>query len=443
MPIADEPRERAEDEGAPSPQEVGEQGALPPAEAREAQDQGATQGRPRAARMAMLAVLGLLAVAAVLSMARTQAPTATSQTTSQKIHAKTGIELVLIPAGSFQMGSPSSEEGRGFPEGPQHEVHISQAFWMAKHEVTNAQYARFLTATSHPGPKHQDEGAFIGPDQPVVGVSWNDADAYCRWAGMQLPTEAQWEYAARAGTTTRYWSGDSEADLARVGWYAENSGTTAMPVGQRPANPWGLHDMHGNVWNWTADWYGDYSPSTLTDPTGPPTGEYRVFRGGSRVDPALGARAAIRMWHEPGASGSVLGFRPALAALPEADGAAFARNENERFEHKTLSTDEKAQERPWAGEFEGGEKVGPWTTWHGNGQKAWQGLFEGGELRKSTTWYESGQKAGESEYQDGGQHRFRNWHKNGQKAGEGKYEDGRIATSTCWNEIGEEEPCPY
>ncbi len=400
--------------------------------------------RSRSPLPAVLGCAGLFAMGLACQGLEAPAPTEESPAPREMTDQKTGIQLTLIPAGSFLMGSPASEVGRGFPEGPQHEVSISQDFWMAKHEVTNAQYDRFLRATSHPKPKYRDDNAFTGPDQPVIGVSWNDADAYCRWAGMELPTEAQWEYAARAGTTSSYWSGDSEADLARVGWYSANGGNATMPVGQKPANAWGLHDMHGNVWNWTADWYGEYSSSALTDPTGPAKGSHRVFRGGSWIDLAIGARAAIRMWHEPAARGRVLSFRPIRSALADSDRAEFPTTQAKAPPDSTLSTAERAREQPWGGIFQDGEKVGPWTTWHPNGQKAWEGLFEAGELRKSTTWYESGQKAGESKYIDGGQRgSFTNWHKNGQKAGEGSYENGRTAASTCWNDAGEEEPCPY
>jgi len=325
-----------------------------------------------------------------------------------------------------------------------HEVRISQAFWMAKHEITNAQYGRFITATSHRKPKYWEETAVIVPDLPVVGVSWDDAVAYCNWAGMQLPTEAQWEYAARAGTTTRYWSGDSEADLARVGWYSENSGVGTQPVGQKPANAWGLHDMHGNVWNWTADRYAAYSASAQTDPTGPPTGSHRVFRGGSWVDLALGARAAVRKWHEPAARGRVLGFRPVLPAPSVRGGRGPTTKEARPLTSTALALDEKRQQQAWEGVYEDGEKTGPWTTWHGNGQKAWEGEFKDGELQKSTAWHSNGKKAAEFQYKDGQQHgRSTSWHSNGQKAGVSEYEYGRVGSSVCWNDAGREEPCPY
>jgi len=135
-------------------------------------------------------------------------------------------------------------------------------------------------------------------------VSWDDAVAYASWAGMSLPTEAQWEYAARAGTTTRYWSGDSESDLARVDWVKRNfpdcrepNGrrcSTAHAVGKKPANPWGLYDVHGNVMEYTADWLGVYPASSQTDPAGPGSGDDRVVRGGFFDAGAYWGRSAHR-----------------------------------------------------------------------------------------------------------------------------------------------------
>ena len=223
------------------------------------------------------------------------------------VDSKTGITLAYIPAGTFLMGSPAGEEGRDDDE-TQHEVTLSQPFWMGTTEVTNAQYRRFVDATGHREPEDWDNAAYNAPNQPVVGVSWDDAVAYSKWAGMSLPTEAQWEYAARAGTTTTWWSGDSESDLARVGWYDGNSDYRLHAVGEKPANAWGLHDVHGNVWEWTADWYGDYPGSSQTDPTGPGSGSYRVNRGGSWSS-AGSSRVANRINFVPDYRYYNLGFR--------------------------------------------------------------------------------------------------------------------------------------
>ena len=151
---------------------------------------------------------------------------------------QSGLELVRIPGGKFWMGSP---EGVGKAnERPRHEVELA-SFYMARTPVTNEQYERYLDA--HPEadkPKFWDDSKFNQPSQPVVGVSWAEAKAYCDWAGLELPTEAQWEYACRAGRQTVYWSGDSEQDLARVGWYKGNSGHRLHPAGELAANPFGF-----------------------------------------------------------------------------------------------------------------------------------------------------------------------------------------------------------
>ncbi|HEX9619858.1 MAG TPA: SUMF1/EgtB/PvdO family nonheme iron enzyme, partial [Polyangiaceae bacterium] len=210
------------------------------------------------------------------------------------ISAKGGVELVSIPAGTFSMGSPPDERDREADE-TQHEVTLS-AFELGKYTVTNEQYARFLA--ENPGarePELWSDRRFNQPNQPVVGVSWDEARAFCAWAGGRLPTEAEWEYACRAGTTTRYWSGDEETDLARAGWYGGNSRGQLHPVGEKPANAFGLHDVHGNVWEWCADWYGEFpTGATQVDPTSPASGDSRVLRGGSWFSHARRALRAPR-----------------------------------------------------------------------------------------------------------------------------------------------------
>jgi len=221
---------------------------------------------------------------------------------------KTGITLAYIPAGTFLMGSPDSEKDRSRDE-TQHQVTLSKPFWMGTTEVTNAQYRRFVEATGHQEPLQWNNSFYNAPNQPVVEVPWDDAVAYASWAGMSLPTEAQWEYAARAGTTTTYWSGDSESDLARVAWCGGNSDESLHAVGEKPANAWGLHDVHGNVWEWTADWYGGYPDSSVTDPTGPDSGSKRVLRGGSRDYGASDTRVANREDCGPNGRYNDTGFR--------------------------------------------------------------------------------------------------------------------------------------
>jgi formylglycine-generating enzyme required for sulfatase activity len=210
---------------------------------------------------------------------------------------------VLIPAGKFMMGSPSFEEGRSTEEN-QVEVTISKPFWLAKTEVTQIQWE--VVMGSNPS-------LFEGPNLPVENVSWEDAHAYLAklnergivpggWV-FALPTEAQWEYACRAGEKGPF----SGGSLDEVGWYKDNSGSKTHAVGMIKPNAWGLHDMHGNVVEWCADWSGTLKGGV--DPTGPLSGFGRVYRGGSWNVGAPGCRAADR----PGvARYGTMGFRPAI-----------------------------------------------------------------------------------------------------------------------------------
>ena len=172
-----------------------------------------------------------------------------------------------------------------------------------------------------------------GEDNPVTCVSWNDAVRFCNWLsekegrkpsykikgesvtwdrnadGYRLPTEAEWEYACRAGTTTRFFAGDSEGALGGVGWYFDNSGFKTHPVGKKAPNAWDLYDMHGNVWEWCWDWHGDYPSTAVTDPAGPVRGSYRVFRGGSWNYYARFCRSADRNYARPADRRSFVGLR--------------------------------------------------------------------------------------------------------------------------------------
>jgi formylglycine-generating enzyme required for sulfatase activity len=223
---------------------------------------------------------------------------------------RVGYLLVSIPGGSFMMGSTEYEN-----EKPVHEVHVSE-FSMGRYPVTNEEYGRFLEDNpDEPEPKYWGDRRFNQPRQPVVGVSWNDAARYAEWAGLQLPTEAQWEYACRAGSTTRYHTGDTEADLDRAGWYADNSGGKLHSVGEKEPNDFGLYDMHGNVDEWCLDGLREYQKQTVTDPMGPvEDSSNRVFRGGCWDVPAQGCRSAGRNRFTPGYRHDFLGFR--LVLLP-------------------------------------------------------------------------------------------------------------------------------
>jgi formylglycine-generating enzyme required for sulfatase activity len=181
--------------------------------------------------------------------------------------------------------------------------------------VTNAQYREYMKA--RPGvrePEHWGDRQLNQDDQPVVGVSWHEAQAYCEWAGLVLPTEAQWEHACRAGTTTRYHSGDAEEDLSRVGWYGGNSDSRLHAVGEKEANAWGLHDMHGNVWEWCRDAHEPYTTSARKSDglRREPEGDAdRVIRGGGWSYDARSARAACRSRLHPDYRNEHVGFRPA------------------------------------------------------------------------------------------------------------------------------------
>ncbi|MFC1712224.1 SUMF1/EgtB/PvdO family nonheme iron enzyme [Candidatus Poribacteria bacterium] len=195
---------------------------------------------------------------------------------------KDGAEMALIPAGNFRMGSDDGEDD----EKPVHTVYVD-AFYMDKYPVTNTQYRRFVQATGHSEPRSLggfrpwSNLKFSGDDQPVVCVSWNDAQAYAQWAGKRLPTEAEWEKAARGGLMDmKYpWGNEIKDENANYGVNVKHT----TPVSSYPPNDYGLYDMAGNIWEWCADWYGEnyYLDSPSLDPEGPGSGVLRVLRGGS------------------------------------------------------------------------------------------------------------------------------------------------------------------
>jgi formylglycine-generating enzyme required for sulfatase activity len=241
----------------------------------------------------------------------------------------TPLQMIWVEPGTFMMGSPTSEpdrEAAGTDE-TQHQVTLTKGYWLAKHELTQAQWKAVMGT---------DPSNFKGDNLPVEKVSWEDAKAFCdklqeqeSAAGRvppgyayQLPTEAQWEYACRAGTTTAtaygYSLSSNQANFN--GDYPYNGGATGSylgktaNVGSYAANAWGFHDMHGNVWEWCADWYGDYPTGSVNDPAGAGSGTNRVVRGGGWYNSGKYCRSALRSWNYPGLRHYFLGFRPSLRA---------------------------------------------------------------------------------------------------------------------------------
>ena len=213
------------------------------------------------------------------------------------------LEMVLIPAGEFLMGSPDSDKDADADEKPQHRVRITKPFYLGKYLVTQEQWEAVMgNNPSHfKGPKNPVETGQLGR-LPAVSRASSTRRSAAERASSQLPSEAQWEYACRAGSTTQYCFGDDESKLGEYAWYGENSGDKTHPVGEKKPNAWGLYDMHGNVWEWCQDWYEDGITRSRrwTIRRGLLTGSDRVFRGGGWGDPAGYCRSAFRVPGRPG-----------------------------------------------------------------------------------------------------------------------------------------------
>jgi formylglycine-generating enzyme required for sulfatase activity/predicted Ser/Thr protein kinase len=255
----------------------------------------------------------------------------------QEVNLGNGVKMtfVLIPAGEFLMGSPpttSSEQTAGvygatdlgatstvaLPESefPQHQVKLSKPFWLGKFEVTQEQWAAVNPSRDQSRPQHA-----------VCQVHWHHCREFAQKLSartgkvFRLPTEAEWEYACRAGSKTRFSFGDSDNASAEYAWYSGNSAGTRQPVGQKKPNAWGLYDMHGNVWEWCADWYGAYEAGPVTDPTGPPSGTGRVRRGGCWSSGPGECRCACRQGSGAASFTLTIGFRIVLEAERRASSA--------------------------------------------------------------------------------------------------------------------------
>jgi formylglycine-generating enzyme required for sulfatase activity len=234
------------------------------------------------------------------------------------------MRLRWVPPGRFQMGSPASEMGRTDYEGPQHWVELSSGLWLAETPCTQAEWEAVMG---------NNPSRFTGDGQrPVEQVSWEDCQEYCGKLnalcpdlGARLPTEAEWEYACRAGTATAYNDGSActepEGDdpaLEKLGWFNRNSGSSTHPVREKLANAWGIYDLHGNVYEWCSDYWSDnYRAETQQDPLGPTEGRDRVYRGGGWYLQALYCRSASRSGREPGFRWYWLCFRLAAGQSSE------------------------------------------------------------------------------------------------------------------------------
>ncbi len=291
---------------------------------------GAVAGAALAGRVpGLVGLLGFLAfLVAGAALALSGEPVAALEVASPSV--KPLVDLVEIPGGSFLMGSQESEKGRDDGEGPVHEVRISP-FACMRFPVTRRLYAELMG--DDPGWPEGD-----ADDRPVNNVYWRGAVELCNrlsareglepcywfvgervhWnraaGGYRLLTEAEWEYACRAGTQTRWYFGDDEGWLGDHAWYDANSNGEPQPVGRRLPNAWGLYDMHGNVWEWCWDWFDEYSAEPLHDPVGPEKGVGRAVRGGAFDDSSWFLRSAGRVWGLASGHGGFVGFRCARSS---------------------------------------------------------------------------------------------------------------------------------
>jgi formylglycine-generating enzyme required for sulfatase activity len=241
---------------------------------------------------------------------------------SQLITNSIGMKLVLISKGTFTMGSPIHEEMR-YGDEKQHQVTISNDYYLGVKQVTQLQYERVIGTTPSHFQKEVVRESY-STTHPVENISWDDAVMFCRLlsnlpterkAGRiyRLPTEAEWEYACRAGSQTAYSFGESSKLLSDYAWFEGNSDGQTHPVGEKKPNAWGLYDMHGNVFEWCSDWYGHYPTGAVNDPVGPEDGSGHVLRGGGCLFVAAYCRSAYRSWLKSSFGNRHLGLRVALS----------------------------------------------------------------------------------------------------------------------------------
>jgi formylglycine-generating enzyme required for sulfatase activity len=227
----------------------------------------------------------------------------------------TQVEMLLVPPGTFRMGCTmaSNQSGCSAQELPEHQVTLTNAFYLGRFELTQAEWQAKMG---------NNPSAFIGssaqvpweqiPNRPVENVSWSTIQGYLGATTFRLPTEAEWEYACRAGTQTPFYNGSTDDDtLVNLAWYSPTSMGQTRPVGGKAANALGFHDMLGNVWEWVSDRIGDYSAEPKTNPSGPVSGPARGFRGGAWNDVAYFVRSYVRNGGAEGTTQSNIGFRVA------------------------------------------------------------------------------------------------------------------------------------
>jgi formylglycine-generating enzyme required for sulfatase activity len=305
----------------------------------EEEGMGEQMGRERQNRSTALAAVALLVLPLVtftscsLTRQEDMVRKATGGAEHSALWEELGIEFAYLAGGTFMMGMEIGTAS----ERPVHEVTIG-SFLLAKAETTLGQFARFVEAAGYvtdaekngycrfwtgtkwaktPDVSWRTLFAFQGPDHPAGCVSWNDAEAFSRWAGLRLPTEAEWEYAARAGSAHGIWAGtDSDSDLADYAWFRANSGLRSRSIATRKPNAFGLFDMSGNVWEWCSDWYDEayYGDSPSLDPAGPERGRVKVARGGSAYFDVTRLRVSHRGRYLPDYAHGSIGFRTALDA---------------------------------------------------------------------------------------------------------------------------------
>jgi len=227
-----------------------------------------------------------------------------------------GMEFVLIPAGKFTnkwTTETVNDSGEKTTHPQQRVVTISKPFYLGKYEVTQEQWVAVMGSGNNPSKNK-------GRTNPVEQVSWNDAQEFIKKLNekeggkkYRLPTEAEWEHAARAGSETDWFFGNDKAALDQYAWFGKNSKDSMHPVGQKQPNPWGLYDIYGNVSEWVEDWYGEYQAGAVTDPKGPEKGSLRVTRGGRWLSSAEKCQSALRDYTYPVIQEDVLGFRLAFS----------------------------------------------------------------------------------------------------------------------------------